>query len=468
MNLQINKFKGVVLLCLALSISCYGQKQSKRYTEKFSVNPDVTIDINTSYTDIEFDTWNKNSVEIEAVIEIEDISKEEAEKYFKAWNFEAMGNSDKVEINTKSAYWFKNGNTSYNVVIPDMDYDFNFVAPDINVKPFIANIPKLPPLPPMPPMPHFKKFNFDYEAYKKDGDKYLDKWKKEFEKSFDKDFKIEMKKWKEEMEKHKAEHAKFKKEFEKEHAKMKVQQKEEMAKMKKELAKTKEFAKKAQEKVRAELNKNKNILYLGADKNLKIKRTIKIKMPKGAKLKMNVRHGEVKLAENVINLNATLSHTRLLAQVVDGSETRIKSSYAPVIVEHWNQGELQVNYAKNVALKNVKFLELGANSSNVIISNLINRGYIQANLGSLHIDNIANEFSVLDVGLNNTDTVLVLPKTAYAINANGLVTTFNYPKTLQVKKTKDNHTTVVSGFNQRNNTNKKIEIKAKYSNVVMQ
>jgi len=54
----------------------------------------------------------------------------------------------------------------------------------------------------------------------------------------------------------------------------------------------------------------------------KIKKTIKIKMPKGAKLKVNVRHGELKFA-NVSNLKADLSHSKLVANSIGGSSTSV-------------------------------------------------------------------------------------------------------------------------------------------------
>ena len=51
-----------------------------------------------------------------------------------------------------------------------------------------------------------------------------------------------------------------------------------------------------------------NIFFLSnGGKNLKIKKTIKIKMPKKAKLKLNVRHGEVTLASTSENIHAKLS-----------------------------------------------------------------------------------------------------------------------------------------------------------------
>ena len=68
---------------------------------------------------------------------------------------------------------------------------------------------------------------------------------------------------------------------------------------------------------------------------------------------MNVRHGEVKLAENTKNLNATLSHSSLWATTIDGDETNILASYSPVEVKNWNYGQLETKYSKDINLAEV-------------------------------------------------------------------------------------------------------------------
>jgi len=91
--------KSIILICL-ISIGAYGQNQSKTYRESFNVDDDAVLEINTSHADIEFETWDKNEVVIEATIELEDISDEEADRYFERNPVEIMGNSQKIEIST--------------------------------------------------------------------------------------------------------------------------------------------------------------------------------------------------------------------------------------------------------------------------------------------------------------------------------------------------------------------------------
>src|SRR5690606_36835041 len=103
--IQLHKYKMLLMTFLAFSLMAFAQKETKNFKETFNVNKDVLVDINTAHADIEFETWNKNVVEVEAILEVEGLSKQQAEEYFKSWNFEVVGNSKKVTITTKPIHW---------------------------------------------------------------------------------------------------------------------------------------------------------------------------------------------------------------------------------------------------------------------------------------------------------------------------------------------------------------------------
>ena len=71
--------KAALLLCL-ITIGAYGQKQTKTYEETFNISDDAVLNIDTSHADIEFETWTKNQIVVEAFIEIEGATDEEAER----------------------------------------------------------------------------------------------------------------------------------------------------------------------------------------------------------------------------------------------------------------------------------------------------------------------------------------------------------------------------------------------------
>ena len=481
----------VFVLCGSLLLA----QEQKTYTESFEVGDDVVINLNTSYTDIEFQTWDRNRVSVEATIEVDTESKEEAQKFFDSWDFEAVGNRNEVTISTSNnnlVYSFS-GQNDFEFVFPDVDMNAivindNFVFPDIEMQgafDIAEALAVMPPMPPMPPMPTMN-FSFDYEAYKERGDAYLEEWKKEWKENFDEEWEAEMKAWKEEMEARKGELAKWKEERQKqleevqkareEQQKARAEQRKEMQEAREEARKAmreaREQVREAREEIREAFNEargqNGYFFHSIQSDQEKTKKKIIIKMPKGAKLKLNVRHGEVKMASNVKNIKATLSHTRLLADVIDGQQTDIEASYSPVIVNNWNYGQLRVNYGKEVELDRVKSLRLTANSSDVIIGTLLDNGIIDGNFGLLKIGEIASDFSAVDVSLDNSDAVIVLPSNAFNIYFNGSQSKVSYPEFLKVKVSNSYGKKIVNGFARNQSTNKSININAKYSDVVMQ
>ena len=64
-NLKLFKLSTLVVLALATT---FGYSQ-KKYVESFNVSDNVEISVNTSFTNVVFETWNKNKVEVEAFIE---------------------------------------------------------------------------------------------------------------------------------------------------------------------------------------------------------------------------------------------------------------------------------------------------------------------------------------------------------------------------------------------------------------
>ncbi len=462
------------------TFAALGQKQTKTFKESFTVVEDAVLDINTSYADIEFETWNKNVVEITATVSLEGASDEESEAFFKNDPIEILGNSKKIEITSRSRSrgLFNHG---------DFDFDFgNFDIEIPEVSAFVMEMPEIAPFPEvmeMPPLPIAKGFQFDYEAYRKDGEAYMKKWQKDFEKSFDKEHQKRLEEWAkrmeeraEEMEKRMEEREKRREEMTEKREEMREKRSEEMAEQRAQLAKVREKARMSRDSARVlfyqrdSLHAAPNIFYFSSDgenKNYKIKKTIKIKMPKSTRLKMNVRHGEVKLAENTRNLNATLSHSSLWATIIDGNETNVSASYSPVTVQKWNYGQLQTNFSKDVSLAEVLDLHLRATSSDVTIDKLLKKAFIKNDFGPIHITSIGNDFEEMDISLKNGELNLNLPSVATAIYVKGNSSKLSKPVSLQLNQTKNGSTTVSKGFHLKDKSGRSIIITSDYSDVVV-
>ncbi|MBT8321681.1 MAG: hypothetical protein KJO90_08465 [Eudoraea sp.] len=147
------RHKSLVLACFLLAIGVYGQTQRKEYKETFKVGDNSVLAINTSHADIEFDTWKRNEVVIEASIELEGATEEEAAAYFEENGIKILGNSERIEVATSgSKSWqFR----TMNGHLADLE---NIVIdiPEIpDLEPFFMEleIPELPELAEMPPIP---------------------------------------------------------------------------------------------------------------------------------------------------------------------------------------------------------------------------------------------------------------------------------------------------------------------------
>ncbi len=479
----------VILLCL-ISIGVYGQKQQKTYKEVYNVSNNSILDLNTSHADIEFETWSKDEVVIEANIEIEDATAEEAAQYFENSGFDINGNSSKVTIRTKAKNsWshasFLNDTQNFKIEIPDF--------PDMDRFEFAFDVKELVDMPPLPINPMSE---FDHEAFEKDGEKYLKQWQKEFSKGYNKEHLKRLEEWAEKMEKRQEALEQKRSALMEKREKAHEKRAEAHAERREKIAEQRLKSMEARQKRNALISERNKHLRMSDDstritimfedsvnrfnrasifysserenKNFKVKKTIKIKMPKSMKIKMDVRHGEVKLAENTENIDAVLSHSRLWATTIDGDKTNINASYSPINVQYWNYGQLKARYSENVALKEVLNLKLVASSSNVTIDNLKSTAFIKNDFGPLQINRIDENFELLDVSLQNAELVCKTPEVAFTIYMNESYSEFSCPDNIAISEIKNGGSTVHKGYYQSNAANKSIVLNSKYSEVTLE
>ncbi len=490
------------LLAVFTTGNMWSQQRLTKVSQTFKVDKEVTIDLNTSQCNIVFDTWNKDVVEVEAFIEGEKLTKDELAKALKDWKVDIDATNKLVAISTKSnapyAWAIKYDGRDEEAVnallqelkfeladLPEMNLDFNFEMPEM---------PEMPAMPELPELPAgLSKIHFDYEAYKKNGEAYMEQWSKDFESNFGEDFSKKMEAWgekfgKEWNEKYGKEMEKWGEKYGKEWEIKYGKQMEEwgekfaqqieansnrMAEQNSRLKENKERQSKLHEERLAELEKRiaekerltderrakiEKMVQEGSDS--KVIKTIKIKMPKDAKLKVNVRYGELKFASNIDNLKADLSHSKLIANSINGSNTSINASYSPIFVTYWNLGALNLNYVKNAQIDHAKSVMVTSNSSNITIKNLINNAIINGSIGDLKILKIDNAFNNLNVTLENSDALIMLPKVDFNLQYKGNKSRLSHP---------NNNKYNISSFSTGNlSSSKNIVINAKYSNIAMQ
>ncbi|WCO02498.1 hypothetical protein [Psychroserpens ponticola] len=486
-------------------------------SKEIDVTKDVIIDLNTSYVEIEIDTWNKNTLEVEAFIEGEKLSKEELQDALKEWNLKVEGSGDYVKINSEGSHSSWSNLHSLNLDLEDLNLDLESLESlgDLNL--FIAEMPEMPEMPMLPEMPEMAQIvmpelpelpelpdgvtnvSFDTEAYEKEGESYLNKWSKEFGKENEEAMKVwgkemakvdfsgyekAMEKWGEKFGKdYEAKMAVWSEQIEEEFdedwsRKMEVWQEKYGEKMEKralilekrmaDREKEMEIRAKVMEKrhdERADLlekrhealeRRNHSRSLFSSSHN--VKKTIKIKMPKKAKLKMNVRHGELKMSSVINNMKADISHGVFVANHIDGSETSINVSYSPIDITTWSLGELNIKYVEDAHIQTVGGMMLNSISSDIVLGNLLDTAIIDGSFGDLTIANIADSFSNLNIILENSEALIALPQNEYSVYFKGNRSKLN--NVMTSNKTIENYPNGKTMV-------KSIVLNAKYSDVVL-
>ncbi|SDI04487.1 hypothetical protein [Winogradskyella thalassocola] len=511
----------ILVMCLITTFG-YAQKKMTKTSQSIKVNKEVVVDLNTSYVEIEIDTWNKDVVEVEAYIEGDKLSDAELKQALENWNLKVEGSSNRVLISSTggsgsalfphSEYSNALAELEYRLIeLPEMpEMPMMPMMPSIAEMPLIPEMPEMPIMPKLPELPKgITTIEFDYEEYQKDGEKYLAEWSKKYEKKGGKEFQKKMEDWarkfgesgyQEKMQKWGEKYGqrfegkwakdmeewgekfgkiygkdiekwgeefgeKFGKEWEE---KMEVWG-ENLAKQMEERAEAMEKRGESMEKRQEALAKRHEYLAdkrasilvkrLESGNNSKVKKVIKIKIPKKAKLKTNIRHGELKITAAIHNMKGDISHSFLVAEYIDGSETSINVSYSPVMVNTWNLGTLNLNFVDKAQIKTAQNLVLNSKSSNVTVGNLIDTAIIDGSFGDLKISNLSATFKNLNLVLENSDALINLPKDIdYTLYFKGNRSKYNNKATTQ--KTLRN-------YPEGQSSNRNIMVNAKFSNVII-
>ncbi|MDC7995740.1 hypothetical protein [Altibacter sp. HG106] len=522
-NISIWKHSFLLSVAILLSGVSFAQK---KYVETFSVGEDVLVSVNTSHTHVVFETWNKDIVEVEARIEGENLSEAQKKEIFDNWDFDILGNSKKVVI-TSHAGGSWSGMESLSGLgalksleslkvleqLPEMP-----ILKDLTTMNFDVVVPDVPDYEEMPNWPfteerasiHYKdgytNFNFnnngsyvfDKSEYERNKQSYVDKlnrkyktnvtvkqtdrwlkdvdeWAKGFEKvmeawgedfgakfsnQFGPEFERKMEAWGENLGKQmEAWGEEFGKEFEKE---MEAWGENFGREMEAWAEQFDEGPHGKKHNVKAYILKEKD----GKKIHPEARKTIIIKMPKGGKTDINVRHGEVKMAD-AYNVRAKLNYAALTANSIDGGSTLINAAYAPVYINEWNDGSLDVDYVEDCKLNEVKNIVLKANSSNVQINVLDREALLQGSFGNLFINKVANNFKVVDIVLDNTNATILLPDAGFDFYFNGKKTRLLHPKSLQVNQSKNGNNVLLRGYHKSQNNSASFKIDARYSDVTL-
>lgn len=464
-----HKFYKNVITAIAFCFlgTIVAQKVEKKFTENFKVNKDVEVAINATNTEINVITWNKNEVQIDAFIEIEGMAKEDAEKYIKNWNFEALGNKKKVQITSKgnNAFGLKNDVVFFN------NMDFNFEIPEIQIPNFDSIV--------IPDMNFDFDFDFDFDF------ETLEELEENMEKKGEYSFEFHngddhiVIKTKEEWEKFKKskKYDELKETFKNTGSKLKIalqNSKKEMKALNKEQLKAsinqaklqiknidvKELQKSLQKA--QETLKNMSFNFSGKSndltidgKKIKIKKRLEIKVPKSATFDLNTRHCKVKLPNTVAFGN--VNYGTFDANNLNGGKLTI--NYSQVTINDLNACTLFLNNVTDAKIASVTNSTMNNNSSGVNIVQINENTVISDKFGKLNIENIITNYN---------EFILDLDYSEATINLSNIINKLTFSATtmeLPVKDIDGQRKTVFSGFINASDKNSTIKIEGKNSEI---
>ncbi len=455
----IMKYKLRFITVFILPCMCMvAQSKQEKLSEKLIVNSNVTLNFNTSHTNIVFETWNKNQVEVEAFIEGDNLTDENSQRILDSWQLDISGDDQNIVINSTAGNLWTRRVTASNIQMSKEE--LRMLSPLISdmLGPIMKDIANNP----MPNALSNDQANvsLNNKKYSEKDEKYIQQWENQIREKFRKDVDQGKLQWTNQLG-NDARKTPSKTQVDIQLEAWGQQYGRQMEAWASRLIKDIENQQKGTANVTFYAYSSNKTNTSGANK------IIKVRMPKGAKLKLNIRHGDVQLAEKTINIKAALSHTKLSANIIEGNQTFIKASYSPVFVRQWNNGRLVVNYVKNCRIQNAKNLLVNADSSNVYVQQLEENGVISGSFGIITIANLGESFSTLDLAVQNCDFKLKLPKTAFNLSYSGAQSIISLPKTLEISTRKNFGNVFINGFQNTRSTDKMITINAKYSEVLL-
>jgi hypothetical protein len=481
----------ILLVVLGCSL-VFAQSKGK---QTFEVNKDVAVTINSSYVNFEFETWNKDRIEIEPIIEGKDLSKAEKQELLDAWKIVVNASKKNVTIEAHGGGLFDWSGISSLESLNNLEglKELEQLGPLMTemLGPLLEGIAENPI--PEGLLDGLEGMDFDYDAYEKDKEGYMKQWEVQMEERFGDDFEIKMEAWGDKFgeeygkkmeawgeefgKKMEAWGENFGEEFEKNFGedfekKMEAWGEQFGEKFGEDIEKWAKDLEKQAEEWEAEYEENggkTKTFTIKGDQLFESKgviRTIKVKMPKDAKLNLNIRHGEVKLGD-VYNLKADLDYTKFFATTIDGGETSINSSYAPVFVKNWMNGELYTNYVETCVVDSAQNITLNANSSNVTFGVISKDAMLNGSYGFLVINNLASGFGTIALDLENTDANIFLPTVDFDLYFNGKKSKLKAPSSMTLTTSGNKDQTFIKGYKGSKGSTRSININANYSDVTM-
>lgn len=424
-----NIYVAMVLGVFFLSNS-YGQIFTKTKQHKFTVKNGVAIELNSKYTNIELEVTDTNVVEIDAVMDIEGLSKTQAEAYFKKWTLKADKQDNKLVINT--SLFNKNKSINKKGYYEGFFIDSSqFEEITKKIKNYARNSQKKEDGN-LTKLSKERKGYFDYDAYVKEGNTYLLKWQKTNNEPIGKRWFNKTKKERIQLQK--------------------------VKKAKQSNKKTVRIEQKLGTKLKKNVQPKKNVRSL--PKRAIINKTLKIRIPRNALLHLKVRHGKIVISDSITNLKADLSYVLLQANKIRGVNTLIRGKYSNFEIGYWKAGNLETIFSDFTLIKKAESLNIISNTSTVSIDTITKNINAQGSFKMLSVD-ASPEIKQMNINVEDSKKVWIkLPKIAYNLFYEGINSKLIHPQKFSLKTIKSNPRKQLINHTSIKKSERQIRIKA--------
>mgnify|MGYP007119768357 CR=1 FL=1 len=133
---------------------------------------------------------------------------------------------------------------------------------------------------------------------------------------------------------------------------------------------------------------------------LKIKKFIKMKVPKDAIFDLNVRHGKLNIPSSTKKMSVILSYGNFIAGNIDGEDNNLKLSNSSVVIDKLQAGIITLKNVPKALLGSITSSKLFANSSDVLIEEVGVDIALSQKFGKLEVQSLVPNFRGLNVVLD--------------------------------------------------------------------
>jgi len=170
-------------------------------------------------------------------------------------------------------------------------------------------------------------------------------------------------------------------------------------------------------------NYSENVYFnYSTNKNskVKIKKYLKIKVPKKATFDLNVRHGKVNIPESNKKMSANMSYGNFVGGVITGSKNELMFANSPVEIETINSSNITLKNVPNATFGTFENSNLFSNSSEVAIDQVGTDVILNQKFGNIVVKKIIPLFKNLNLNFDYTKATIPLEKidANYSLNTN--------------------------------------------------